>query len=229
MRISSNIFGAGIVLAAAVMARPAGAAAIVWQAPVTVSSPSDVSTDGTLYAAISANDSAVTVNGVSFSGYLGATSLIDASGLARGSGAGLSPNLTDAAYNQLLFSAAYKSVDVPDAIQIEGLTVGRTYEVQIWTPFWDANWATSFVAGNTSDALNVGVGGARPQYVIGSFVADGSDETIGITGQKTYRMFAALQVRELAVAVPEPATWWMMIAGFGIVGAAQRRRRTVVA
>ncbi|MBS0504308.1 MAG: PEP-CTERM sorting domain-containing protein [Proteobacteria bacterium] len=30
------------------------------------------------------------------------------------------------------------------------------------------------------------------------------------------------------VAVPEPATWAMMIAGFGFVGAAMRRRRRTV-
>jgi hypothetical protein len=31
------------------------------------------------------------------------------------------------------------------------------------------------------------------------------------------------------MAVPEPASWAMLIAGFGLVGAAARRRRTVVA
>ena len=29
--------------------------------------------------------------------------------------------------------------------------------------------------------------------------------------------------------VPEPATWAMLIAGFGLVGAAARRRRPIVA
>ncbi|MCS6986475.1 MAG: PEPxxWA-CTERM sorting domain-containing protein [Sphingomonadaceae bacterium] len=29
-------------------------------------------------------------------------------------------------------------------------------------------------------------------------------------------------------AVPEPATWGLMIAGFGLVGAALRRRRATV-
>lgn len=32
-----------------------------------------------------------------------------------------------------------------------------------------------------------------------------------------------------SVSVPEPASWAMMIAGFGLVGAAARRRRTIVA
>jgi hypothetical protein len=30
-------------------------------------------------------------------------------------------------------------------------------------------------------------------------------------------------------AVPEPASWAMLIAGFGLVGAAQRRRKAVAA
>ncbi|OYU15306.1 MAG: hypothetical protein CFE37_06910 [Alphaproteobacteria bacterium PA4] len=30
-----------------------------------------------------------------------------------------------------------------------------------------------------------------------------------------------------AAAVPEPASWAMLIAGFGLIGAAQRRRRAV--
>ncbi len=33
---------------------------------------------------------------------------------------------------------------------------------------------------------------------------------------------------QLAGAVPEPATWGLMIAGFGLVGVAARRRRTTV-
>ena len=31
------------------------------------------------------------------------------------------------------------------------------------------------------------------------------------------------------LGVPEPASWAMLIAGFGLVGASQRRRRTSVA
>ncbi|NJC34016.1 hypothetical protein GGR88_001490 [Sphingomonas jejuensis] len=38
----------------------------------------------------------------------------------------------------------------------------------------------------------------------------------------------SLEVDNIAVSVPEPATWGMMIAGFGIVGASLRRRRQTV-
>jgi hypothetical protein len=33
---------------------------------------------------------------------------------------------------------------------------------------------------------------------------------------------------EVAAGVPEPATWAMMIGGFGLIGAAARRRKTRV-
>lgn len=39
----------------------------------------------------------------------------------------------------------------------------------------------------------------------------------------------SLSISPLAAAVPEPATWAMMILGFGLVGGALRRRRSTVA
>lgn len=38
----------------------------------------------------------------------------------------------------------------------------------------------------------------------------------------------AFEFDNVAIAVPEPATWAMMIAGFGLVGGAMRRRRSTV-
>jgi hypothetical protein len=40
----------------------------------------------------------------------------------------------------------------------------------------------------------------------------------------------ASQLKLLALpAIPEPATWAMLIAGFGLTGAAMRRRRAAIA
>jgi hypothetical protein len=66
----------------------------------------------------------------------------------------------------------------------------------------------------------------------------GSQITGGLTGVVTYRVssgplltgatFAStgsgFEFDNLAAAVPEPATWGMMILGFGLVGGAMRRR-----
>jgi hypothetical protein len=51
----------------------------------------------------------------------------------------------------------------------------------------------------------------------------GQASSIGIVGAGPLRSIATLGV------VPEPATWAMLIAGFGLVGVAARRRRTAVA
>ena len=36
---------------------------------------------------------------------------------------------------------------------------------------------------------------------------------------------AAFEIDEVAAAVPEPATWAIMLLGFGMIGSALRRRR----
>jgi hypothetical protein len=57
-----------------------------------------------------------------------------------------------------------------------------------------------------------------------TFFAEG-DEVI--TGLKFTSTGVAFEIDDIAVAgvVPEPATWAMLIAGFGLVGAAMRRQR----
>lgn len=228
---------AAAVVATAFVTSP-GSATIVWQKPVTVSGPADVLTLGTLHAAISANVGPVTVNSVPFSGYsLGAPVLIGDA--IRISGA-LSTELADPAYNQLLSVAAFRQGFGPfGAFTVNSLTVGRSYAMQIWQPVWDTNWATTYFSG-TSFSQPVFASGfsggpdapavSRPQYVIGSFVADSS--TLGIAFQTTtnYATYAAVQVRDITglslPTVPEPASWMMLITGFGFTGAAMRRRRT---
>ncbi|NJC35214.1 hypothetical protein GGR88_002728 [Sphingomonas jejuensis] len=49
-------------------------------------------------------------------------------------------------------------------------------------------------------------------------------------GSSGFAQFDNIRLSDVAAAaVPEPATWAMMIGGFGLVGGAMRRRRTLVA
>lgn len=54
--------------------------------------------------------------------------------------------------------------------------------------------------------------------------ADSYGSSVGNLGQLTVAVTGA----EAAGAVPEPASWAMLIAGFGVIGAAARRRRTML-
>ena len=59
------------------------------------------------------------------------------------------------------------------------------------------------------------------------FTASGNERFAGITLTSSQNSF---EVDRLAVAaIPEPASWALMIGGFGLVGAASRRRKTNVA
>ena len=49
----------------------------------------------------------------------------------------------------------------------------------------------------------------------------------GPGGQRTQSVSFVLDNLTIGNAVPEPATWAMMIVGFGLIGAAARRRQSV--
>ncbi len=60
---------------------------------------------------------------------------------------------------------------------------------------------------------------AAPTFKLGSFnMADVAGSPL-----------ATLVITEAGAAIPEPATWAMLIAGFGLVGTGLRRRRAAVA
>jgi len=68
------------------------------------------------------------------------------------------------------------------------------------------------------------------QYFSKSFVAAGASTTLSFTNtQNAYEHFAVIDSVSVTGGVPEPATWALMIGGFGLTGAALRRRRTAVA
>lgn len=228
MKFAIKAFGA---CAAMFVAAAAPAATIAWSAPVDASgNASDVITAGNLFAA-STTGPTTTLNGVTFvSGFAGAITL---AGVDTITSIFSVPNFAGPDYNALVGTGAYSLSTRPFSISINGLTSGNSYAVQLFAPFWDANWATAFTGGASTSGLvnltgiNMGVGASTvPQFVTGTFVATGSSQLITLSSPTLYVLVAAAQVRELSGAVPEPASWAMLIAGFGLTGATMHRRRS---
>lgn len=79
----------------------------------------------------------------------------------------------------------------------------------------------------TSDFFNIA--GVNYTLDIRGFLVNNAPTTQFLTTEGVVNDAQIIaQVRTLAGAVPEPASWAMMITGFGLVGAAVRRRRAQV-
>ena len=75
-----------------------------------------------------------------------------------------------------------------------------------WTPGWNAQFQTQFSTGNTSGTMTTGFGGSPAEYVIGTFTADASSQTVNYHSDPSldhYGLVAAVQFR----SVPEPASY----------------------
>ncbi|MDB5585023.1 MAG: motif putative anchor domain protein [Bradyrhizobium sp.] len=214
------------IAAVLIAASPAMAADITWAAPTNATgNASDVMTSGTLFAAFNTGPT-TTLNGVTFTS--GFAAPITLTGVNTTTNIYSAPNFADPAYNALVGTGAYSGSGAPFTMNISGLTAGKTYAVQIFAPFWNNNWATAFTGGTSTSGLvnltgpNQGAGASSvPQYVIGTFVADSANQQITLSSPTSYVLLAAAQVR----AVPEPATWAMMLLGFSMVGFGMRNRR----
>ena len=104
-----------------------------------------------------------------------------------------------------------------------GWTVGYSFSPGLLTIGGLQNGAGTMTQ-NSYDftAIIQNPGAAAPELIMMSYVNGG--DTAYTTQTKT------LQVTNGApAAVPEPSSWAMMIGGFGLIGAALRRRRKVAA
>ena len=224
----------------------ASGAVILWDAAAVNTNTSDASQMSTaggptaLFAALDV-DSAFTstsysVNGVTFTATnahvsIGQDNASNVNGAAPGTQNNNALILRGGAYNADTDSTAHP-------IQLSGLTAGHVYQLQLWTPYWNANYSTRFSdvaptgptflhALNESPSVNVGDTGnsVTSQYILGTFTADvGGLQSIYYYGDGGYGMFGAMQVRDLGL-VPEPSTVALAVLGMSVALFRLRRKQ----
>ena len=156
-----------------------------------------------------------TIPGVTFSGASGVQ--------ANGSAFGFA-NATDG--TKTAFIQSYNGVGGSISVDLSGLTPLQRYFVS----FDAARRAYSDPTG-ASNPFSVTVGGVTTLFdttstaftpFAFSFIAQGND-VLKFDGS-TLGNDATVGLDSITVAVPEPATWMMMIAGFGMIGFGLRSR-----
>ena len=114
---------------------------------------------------------------------------------------------------------AYRYVDISHI----ALTSGESYVV--------GSYMNSSVSGSAS-SFNTGQGGSGSFDGLITFAQDrytNFDSAFGFPTFTNNHQFGNWAGGNVVFGVPEPTSWVMLIAGFGLVGAAQRRRRAVAA
>lgn len=216
------------------------AAPIIWDAPQTISSDTDVVVSGSLAYAYTIGEEGVpstTVNGVLFDSFeflTGGTSasvgsvtftespgILDAT-LGLGSTSAPFVNLA-AAYRVLLASGGFASNANVITATLGDLTPGQQYLLQVWTsnaslftPGFGTLQQTTLAATNqvTLDANTTDLVGGLGQFVVGRFTADATTQAFTLAGANVptnLPLINAMQVR--AIPVPEPSTSCMILAG----------------
>ncbi len=212
----------GVLFCVAIYSR-LSAAVVVWDTPTTVSGPSDILNTGTFFAASSSLGAPATVNGVTFAGRDGSANIA----ITRfGTYSPGSTHTGDTGYDTLLGTGYFTDNNGTDTITLSGLTIGETYRIQLWSPAWDANYPTTFAAGNTVD---MGNSGAVGKTVFGYFVADDTTEVIsyyttpGGMANSPNGIIGPVAIFQ----IPEPSTY-ALCGGLLALGVVVRRRQRLV-
>ena len=214
----------------------AAPAIITWGSATDVTwSDSDVLANGTPVAAVTTwRNADLTVNGVAFSKYLSIASGVMTFNTANISmawslgvpsndnGAPVEqyvspPQTTD--YYKMLYYSCYggnsSSGSHRGTITLSGLTVGQTYQVQVWVPQWNNNDHYQ-IGGITVNVGNWNGSPASqlraPQYIVGSFTATSTSQPISwnaVSGGGSSYVPAAVALRDVTGGSVSNYTTWL--------------------
>jgi hypothetical protein len=212
LRHSAILFGLGAVAILATLPNIVAAATITWNTPQNISGDTDVSTTGSLVQASNVSGPNTTVNGVTFAEFPtggGGGSVTFGLFTLNGSFGDFGGYLNSDApftanYAALLSTGDFGSNNSVMTLTINSLTVGDTYQFQVWMNdsrgiFGQqgstvTSGASVHMLGNTT-----GVNGGTGQYVVGTFVADATTQTIQFQGDPNVGTFEnAFMLRDLA-------------------------------
>ena len=203
-----------VVLLQGWIAPAAKANSIVWQTPVAINTndPTQVLTNGVVLVA-SDTITPYTVNGVSFSGTLDTL-------VTNFTNEGSATPATGTNYAKMLASGMYRQSGATATIHITSLTIGKLYEVELFTPFWNADFESKFSDG--ANSVPMGNTAAVPTLVVGTFTADTTTKLISFDAVSPTGSFGLLSAFQV-LAVPEPASGVLLALGSLV---ALRRRRS---
>jgi hypothetical protein len=120
---------------------------------------------------------------------------------------------------------------------VTGLTAGSLIRLSLWTGQWAQNSSDAHVTYVLRDGVTNAILGSGATVTDGagwthqslSAIATGSSVRVELGGFTSFQAGSGLDDVSLSVGVPEPASWALMIAGFGGIGAMLRRRRDTAA
>jgi len=200
MRPSLKLTTAALAAFAFSTAAQATNAAITWGEPVNVSGTADVATNGIYVDSavmLGANEELnrdITINGVKFHAYSGNFTVVDPaesvyelsfnnSNITYAAKVAPGTPTTPGDYEKL-FAPQGGGVDnyfTTSVYQLTlgGLTAGKTYQVQLWANNWDVAFPALYGDGlGNNVTLNMQAPDSTAQFVIGTFTAIGSTESI---------------------------------------------------
>ncbi len=125
---------------------------------------------------------------------------------------------------------AYFSIDGGNSAFMNGyFSTGEDYGDGWQASHWKAPGTCTGLLGMMNPYLCNGRQTIVTALDLAAFDAIGWNLNIDVLANPTYTRNTASIYSQFAGAVPEPATWAQMIAGFGLLGAFMRRRKTKVA